>query len=262
MDASSTQTRRQRIAAAIAEDGFLAVADGSGRFGVSEVTLRSDLSALEAEGRVRRVHGGATPVLPDDREPRVEDSARRSAAVKRAIARRTVSLIPGGSSVFLDVGSTALAVAQALVDRADLGQLVVVTNGLSTALALEPAIPRITVVLTGGTLRPLQHSLVNPVAARTLEGLHVDVAVIGCNGIDLDGRVTNVNLPETEIKRDVIATARTCILIADGSKAGARHLGQIGNLSDFQVLVTDSGGGEVLEPVAAASGTRLEIVAG
>ena len=103
--------------------------------------------------------------------------------------------------MFLDVGSTVLAVAHLLVDRADLGERVVVTNGLSTALALEPAIPRLSVILTGGTLRPLQHSLVNPLAGQTLAGLHVDVAIIGCNGIDEAGRVTNLNLAEAEIKR-------------------------------------------------------------
>ena len=146
--------RRDRIAAAVLEDGFLPVAVASARFGVSEVTFRGDLAALEQDGCVRRVHGGATPVAPSGREFALEDSARQGAAIKRAIGRRTVSLIRPGSSVFLDVGSTTLAVAHALVDRADLGDLVVVTNGLTTALALEPAIPRITVVVTGGTLRP------------------------------------------------------------------------------------------------------------
>lgn len=252
--------RRDRIAAAVLEDGFLPVAVASARFGVSEVTLRGDLASLEQEGRVRRVHGGATPVAPSGREFPLEDAARQGAAIKRAIARRTVSLIRPGSSVFLDVGSTTLAVAHALVDRADLGELVVVTNGLTTALALEPAIPRLTVVLTGGTLRPLQHSLVNPIAGQTLEGLHVDVAVIGCNGIDADGRVTNLNLPEAEIKRSLLGKADTRILVADGTKVGARHLGLIGQLDEFDVVVTDTVGGQALSGAAAKAQVRMEVV--
>ena len=260
MASVDAQIRRDRIAAAVLEDGFLPVGVAAVRFGVSEVTVRADLAALEADGRIRRVHGGATPVVQAGPESPLEDTARRGAAAKRAIARRAVGLLPAGASVFLDVGSTVLAVAHLLVDRADLGERVVVTNGLSTALALEPAIPRLSVILTGGTLRPLQHSLVNPLAGQTLAGLHVDVAIIGCNGIDEAGRVTNLNLAEAEIKRELLTKATTRILVADGSKAGARHLGLIGQLSEFDVLVTDAAGGRALTDAAKEAGNRLEIV--
>ena len=84
------------------------------------------------------------------------------------------------------------------------------------------------VVLTGGTLRPLQHSLVNPGVADSLAGVHVDLAIIGATGIDDDGRVTNVNLPEAEVKRQMIAAATRRVLVADSSKIGRRHLGLVG----------------------------------
>ena len=69
-------------------------------------------------------------------------------------------------SVLLDVGTTTTAVARALVARTDLEQVAVVTNGLNIALELEEAVGRFSVVVTGGTLRRLQHSLVNPLAER------------------------------------------------------------------------------------------------
>lgn len=106
----------------------------------------------------------------EQRESPVEATAERAAEVKRAIGRRAAALVTSGSSILLDVGSTTLAVARALVARAELSELTVVTNGLSIALALEAAIPRFTVVVTGGTLRPLQHSLVNPLAVRRWPG--------------------------------------------------------------------------------------------
>ncbi|WBU36738.1 DeoR/GlpR family DNA-binding transcription regulator [Homoserinibacter sp. YIM 151385] len=257
------ELRRERLARLVAELGFLRVADAALELAVSAVTVRADLAALEGEGRVRRVHGGAMPLSPGERESSVERSAERDAALKRAIGRRAAGLVESGSSILLDVGSTPLAVAHALVDRAQRGELsevTVVTNGLSTALALEPAIPRLTVVVTGGTLRPLQHSLVSPVALTVLEGLHVDLAIIGGNGVDARGRVTNVNLPEAEVKRAMLASAGAGVLVADASKFGATHLGRIGELADFATLVTAGPPGEHHEAVlaaAAAAGTRI-----
>jgi DeoR family transcriptional regulator of aga operon len=224
---------------------------------VSEVTNRADLAALEGSGMLRRVRGGALAVPTGAREAAMEASAERDADVKRAIGRRAAGLVASGSSVFLDVGSTTLEVARALVDRRDLADVVVLTNGLAIALALEPAVPRFTVVVTGGTLRPLQHSLVAPIAVDTVAGLHADLAILGCTGIDEDGVVSNVNLPESEVKRAMIAAADRRVLVADASKAGVRHLAAVGHLRDFAVLVTGGGPVGAIRAAAAAAGTRV-----
>ncbi len=251
--------RRERLAALVAADGFVRVADAAVRLGVSEVTVRADLGRLDSDGRLRRVHGGAMALRGERRETRVESSARRDTTTKRAIGRAAADLVPDGASVLLDVGSTCLAVAEELVARDDLTELVVVTNGLGIALALEPAVPRFTVVVTGGTLRPLQHSLVDPIASRTLADLHVDLAIIGCNGVADDGSVTNVNLPEAEVKAAMLASATSAILVADGSKAGERHLGRIGALTDFATVVTDPSGAERMSRAAARTACRVVV---
>jgi DeoR family transcriptional regulator of aga operon len=257
------EARRQRLAALVAEEGFVRVADASEFFAVSDVTVRSDLALLERAGELRRVHGGAMPLAGQGRESPVEATAERDAELKRAIGRRAAALVSSGSSILLDVGSTTLAVAHALVERLELTDLTVVTNGLSIALALEPAIPRFTVIVIGGTLRPLQHSLVNPLAAETLAGLHVDLAILGCNGVDVapggGGRVTNLNLPEAEVKRAMLAASESRMLVADGSKVGQHHLGIIGTLADFATVVTGGPGAAALREPARVAGTRLVV---
>lgn len=233
--------RRARIAERVREEGVLRVADAAAEFGVSEVTVRADLGRLEAAGLVRRVHGAALPVPGGPREEPLERVSARAAAAKRAIGRRAAAQLTSGMSVALDVGSTTLAVAHALVDRAERGELdglVVVTNGLTIALALEPAVPRITVVLTGGTLRPLQHSLVDPGASESFAGLHVDLAILGCNGIDEEGRITNLNLAEAQVKRAMLAASAARLVVADSAKLGARHLGRIGVAGPTTTVVT------------------------
>lgn len=262
MSREATTARRERLVTLVDERGFLRVTDASEILGVSEVTVRGDLTALELDGRVVRVHGGAMspsqlPGHGEAPEPTFEQSLSFEAESKRAIGEAAAALVESGQSVILDVGSTALAVAEALVRRTDLVDVAVITNGLSIALALEAGMPRFMVVVTGGTLRPLQHSLVNPSASEFFESVHADIAFIGCNGIDPERGVTNINFPEAEVKRRMLQSSARHVLIADGSKLGQTHLGVIGPVSDFHHLVT---GGEVPAEIAEALRARgLEI---
>jgi DeoR family transcriptional regulator of aga operon len=245
-----TLIRRERLLAEIVDRGFLRVADASVELGVSAVTVRADLTALELSGSIVRVHGGAMPRgALVDRESSFERSLALETTAKAAIGRRAAALVSPGDSILLDVGTTALAVATALVERRDLGDVVIVTSGLSIALALEPALPRFTVIVTGGTLRPQQHSLVNPYASALLDSLHVDVAFIGCNGVDPVAGVTNINLPEAEVKSRMLRSSTRHVVIADASKIGRRALGLIGAVSEFDTLVTS---GDVPADLVAA----------
>jgi DeoR family transcriptional regulator of aga operon len=231
--------RRARILSRVEEIGFARVADLSREFGVSEVTVRSDLVMIERESPIDRVHGGA--VLRGNqarREEPFERALSTSAEEKRRIGEAAAALVRSGDSVLLDVGTTPAAVAAALLERDDLDDLVIVTNSLTTALALEPAIPRYTVVVTGGTLRPLQHSLVAPFASKILDELHVDLAFLGCTGVHPEGGVTNVNLAETELKRAMLLAADRAVIVADASKVGRIDLGRIGSIDEFATLVT------------------------
>ena len=237
-DLAPAAARREQLLRTISEQGFVRVADAALELGVSGVTVRSDLAALEAAGSIIRVHGGAMSRAQGGGESSFESSLEQEAAAKRAIGRRAAGLVNSGQSILLDVGTTALAVAHALTDRRDLEELTIITNGLTIALALEAAMPRFTVVVTGGTLRPLQHSLVDPFASSIIDGLHVDIAFIGCNGVDPERGVTNVNLPEAEVKRRMVAASDRAVIMADPSKIGRKRLGSIGPISDFDTLVT------------------------
>ncbi len=259
MDAAPV--RRDRMAASVARRGFARVADLARELGVSEVTVRTDLAALETDGRVTRVHGGAMPRgLVAERESSLEQSRTRLTRAKRAIAAETATRVRSGESILLDVGSTTLAVAQALVDRADLDEVVIVTNGLAIALALEPAIPRFTVVVTGGTVRSLQHSLVNPLATTLLDDVRVDLAILGATGIDALAGATNVNLPEAEVKRRMVASAARRVLAADSSKIGQVHLGRVATLDELDELITDDAATDAALAPLRAAGLRVTTV--
>jgi len=238
-DVLPVTVRRERMLQLIADREFVRVTELAETFGISHVTVRADLASLESSHAVRRVRGGAMAPAGGARpEPSFEESLVEFAGEKQHIGEYAASLVTSGMSVLLDVGTTTTAVARALVARTDLEQVTVVTNGLNIALELEPAMPRLTVVVTGGTLRRLQHSLVNPMATVMLEQLHADVVFVGCNGVEPEHGLTNINLPEAEVKRRMIAAARRAVVVADGSKLGQVHLGRIARLADVHTLVT------------------------
>ena len=230
--------RRERMLAEIKAREFVRVRELSNRFGVSEVTVRGDLDSLAAKGKVHRVRGGAIPRLIPRQEQPFEDSVSSFAAEKVAIGQTAAALLEDGETVLIDVGTTAAAAARAIAARTELGDVVAFTNGLKTALELEPASPRITVVVLGGTLRPLQHSLVDPLATLILEQISVKTVLLCCNGVDANGGVTNINLPEAEVKKRMLAVAARRIVLADGSKLGRVEVARLCGIADIDMVIT------------------------
>lgn len=276
-DVPDAARRRELALALVAERGFVRVADLASAFGVTPVTARADLDALERGGAIRRVHGGAVPVNgvgPADhrpeREPTFEQALETSVRPKQAIGEAAAALVRSGQSVILDVGTTTLQIARALRRRTDLEDVTIFTNGLSIALELEPEIPRFTVVVTGGTLRPKQHSLVHPLAGSMFDEIHVDVAFVGGNGVDAAHGVTNANLPEAQVKALMLRAAARAVIVADASKLGEVHLGRIAPVDAFSLLITDAAAPEVLVeefealglPVLIAGATTAPVVNG
>jgi DeoR family transcriptional regulator of aga operon len=245
----SLDERRDRMLALIRERQFIPVAELSDRFGISEVTVRSDLAALAAEGHIHRIRGGAIPRVEPGQELPYEESVTTYAEEKLAIGRAAAALVRPGESLVLDVGTTVVAAARALVAREDLHDVVAFTNGLKTALELEVGIPRLTVVVSGGTLRPLQHSLVEPMATKILAEITPSIAFLGCNGVHPEGGITNVNLPEAQVKQQILRSARRTVVLADGSKIGRIELAQLCAAEEVDTIIT---GESASPPVVAA----------
>lgn len=254
------ELRRDRIATLIREREFMRVADLSEIFGISEVTIRHDLSNLARHGLVERVHGGA--IVRDVHPPTersYEEAMDEYRGEKEAIGRHAARMVRSGETIILDVGTSTTALALALVERTDLRDVVVLTSSLTIAMALEPAIPRITVVVSGGTLRPKQHSLVDPLAGSIFENIHAATAFIGCNGVHVEAGVTNVNLPEAAMKRRMIASGQRTVIVADGSKLGNISVVKVADLADVDLLVTStSAPTEVIESLTR-QGVAIEI---
>jgi DeoR family transcriptional regulator of aga operon len=251
--------RQERIARLVQERGFVRAADLATRFHVSTVTIRSDLQTLEARGQLHRIRGGAVPANVVAGEQPFEASELDLATEKSRIGACAAHKVASGDTVLLDVGTTTTAVAKALLARTDLHDVTVFTTALNVALELERAHPRISVVVTGGTLRPLQHSLVNPLATELLSKLHASIGFIGCNGVDVISGITNINLPEAEIKRAMLLAARRRVIVADGSKLGEVELAKVCDLQEVSMIITDQTADPAVVADIEAAGCTVEL---
>lgn len=256
------RVRRDRLLALLREHEFVRVTDLAARFEVSEVTVRSDLDALEDRGLLRRVRGGAVPRSSTPVERPFEEAEVAAAEQKRAIARAAAATVRDGDTIVLDVGTTTTAIAQELAARQELSDVTVFTSSLTIALALEAATPRLTVVVTGGTLRPKQHSLVEPLAGLVLGSIRAGTAFVGCNGVDVDRGVTNVNLPETEVKKLIIRSSQRRVVCADGTKLGQVALAHVCDLDDVDLLITSADADPDLVAALRATGLDVQLADG
>jgi DeoR family transcriptional regulator of aga operon len=213
--------------------GSVAVADLSGRLGVSAATVRRDLEHLEDQRLLTRTHGGAVAQMVSYELPLRYRSARRQEQ-KRRIGQEAATRVHDGAVIGLTGGTTTTEVARALVER----QLTVVTNALN--IASELAIrPNIKLVLTGGVVRSESYELVGPLADSALSGLHMDLAFIGADGITAASGLTTHHEIEAHTDRALIERASRVVVVADGSKLGRVAFVSICPISAVHELVTD-----------------------
>jgi DeoR family fructose operon transcriptional repressor len=247
--------RQQAILQSLLTSGRVDASDVAAELGVTSETVRKDLIALERQGQLRRVHGGAIPVHGLSFEPEV--SARvHFAEEKRRIAKAALKYVPATGTVLFDSGTTPGALAEIMpVDR----HLTVFTNTLPIALTLV-AKPNLTVYTLGGRVRRTTLAEVDSWAARTLAEINVDVAFVGTNGISVDRGLTTPDAAEGAIKRAMLAAGGRRILLADHSKFGLVSTCKFADLADIDLVITDVDLPNAQYKALRAAGVEMEKV--
>jgi DeoR family fructose operon transcriptional repressor len=217
--------------------GRVDVAGLAAEFDVTAETVRRDLTALERQGLLRRVHGGAIPVERLSFEPEV--AARDTVATneKQRIAKAALAEVPAEGAILLDAGTTTARLAELLpADR----ELTVVTNALPIAMSLS-ARPNITVVTLGGRVRGRTLATVDAWALRALADTFVDVAFLGTNGISVERGLTTPDQAEAAVKAAMVAAARRTVVLGDHTKLGNDCLARFATLEQVDTFITDDG---------------------
>src|SRR3984957_4286449 len=250
MDAA---TRINQLVEELRLHGRVDVAAAAAEFGTAEMTVRRDLDVLVERGVARRVRGGAVNLMMRGEELPFAMRELDSLDTKKRIASDAAGLIADGEAVGLDSGTTVLEVARGLADR----RLTVLPLSLHAAMALARS-ATVRLMMPGGETRPGELTMVGPLALASIAALRFDTVVLGCCGISADGHVMAHDLGDAAVKQALFAAGARRILVADAAKFGRSALAVAGELSAFDILVTDSSApsAPLAQLEAAAVGVR------
>lgn len=231
--------RRRRMAQMLQETGSVSVPSLETEFGVSPMTVRRDLAALEQQGQAVRTHGGA--VLPGS--ARHEDSFQvrleQEVEAKCRLARAVVGLLEAHQTVFVDSSSTAYYAARQMLDTGI--RLNMLTSLLPTMeLFSVTGAENVDLIGIGGNLRKTTLSFVGPYAVQTVRAHFSEKTILSVKGVTSDGYLTDPDVQEAEVKREMIRRSEEALLLVEGSKLNKRALNAITHVSEMsRVLVAD-----------------------
>ena len=234
-----TEERQKKILDLIQQKGRLRVSELTRLFDVSEVTLRSDLSALARQGYLTRTHGGALlherSIFPGRATLSFGEQEVPNLSAKQRIGRKAAEFIEDGMNILLDAGTTILEIARNLKNHKD---LTVITDSIPVAVELSGS-GDITVLLTGGLLRSASLAVIGPKSWAMLERIQVQQAFIGARGVSLERGFFCGNTVEAETKRRMMACAEEKFAVVDSSKFSTAGLVPFADFADFDCLLVD-----------------------
>lgn len=259
------RTRHAWILDALAETGAVSVADVASQLGVSEMTVRRDLTELEKEGRLARTHGGAisteltVAVEPNIaatalriNEPTFQTRLAKNALPKRLIAEAAANIAAGSRAVALDVGTTTFLLARMLAGQQHVKFF---TNSVRNATQLGEGLAE--VYIPGGRMRNDELSISNATAIAYFESLWFDIAFVGVSGLTPEG-IYDYSFDDTEMKRVYLKRSTKSVVLCDASKFDCMSLVHIAPLSQFDMLITNAAPPPTL--AAALQAAKVEVL--
>lgn len=225
--------RRHRILEQVAEHQTIHIAELAAELGVSEMTIRRDITRLERDGFLRRTYGGATAHITRSMELLFNARALENAPAKRVIGMHAAEMLTLQRMLFVGIGSTTEQFAMFLPPHND---LTVVTGSLPVASLLGTRKGR--VVVLGGSVLTDELACVGPVAAATVRRYHADTAVLGAAGLSARHGITELSDEAAEIQRLMIEHSDRLVILADGSKVGQTTMASVASADRITTLIT------------------------
>ncbi len=254
MEQDLPRQRRQRIAERLQQGVPVASAVLAEEFRVSEDVIRRDLRALAAEGLCKRVYGGALPLQAGDRPVSLRNTEAQGQ--KQVLAQAALALIAPGQTLFLDTGSTNLALAQALPDDMDLR---IVTNSLPVAAALMER-GDLWLYVIGGVVKPGVGGCVDAGAVAELQNFRFDRAFLGACALSSEDGLMGFDMEDVRFKRSLMARSSQTAALLTTAKIGLRAPFRIGPLSAVSTYVMEADAPATLCEALRASGSELCLV--
>lgn len=230
------EKRRNAIVDLINERGNVSFAHLKEAFpNVSEMTLRTDLKALDEAKRIVRIHGGAKSVqVIVGTDDYLNKRSVRNIEEKQIIVEKAVKLVRPDTTFFIDSGSTTTALSRVLPDQSNL----IVTTGLTCAMELSK-LTRPEVIVPGGKLNRYSMSVYGSHVVEDLREINFSQAFIGVTCYSDETGFTCGSLDEAELKRTAIGQSAQIIILMDSSKVGLKNTFSFCSLKDVDIIISD-----------------------
>lgn len=249
--------RRRLIREMVEARGSVTVDELADSFGISKVSIRSDLRLLDSMGVLVRSRGGALVIRDGDDLPiTIKENLHRAQKIR--IAEEAVKQIVDGETIILDSGSTTAEIAKQ-IRGLKLNSINVITNALNIAVLLANT-AHVNLIMLGGVLRNNSYSLSGPQAERALEGLYADRLFLGVDSIDPEIGLMTPHLLEAQLNAKMIQISRRVIAVADSSKLMRRNLSVIARMDQINMLITDKAAPANLVELFNATGVDVVLV--
>ncbi|WGT46823.1 DeoR/GlpR family DNA-binding transcription regulator [Tessaracoccus lacteus] len=226
-------SREEAILTRLTDDGTLTVASMAEKLGVSEVTIRGDLRALEQRGMLVRTRGGARP----SSFKTILQREKVNVEAKQRIAAFAASMITDGDTVMMEAGTTVASITGHLAQRRDVQ---IVTNS-TLVFNVARTNPALNIILAGGVFRRESESLVGPDAERTVSDFNTRLAFLGTDGFSPERGLTTRFVDGAQVAALMSRRAEETWLVADSSKFGQAGFVSFLPLDKVTGIITDSG---------------------
>ena len=227
--------RRSKILEQLRQDGKVSVSRLADELGATPVTIRNDLTALERDGYLVRMQGGAV-IAPRLENHFVADAEDPTFLQKQALAEEVAKMISDGQTLFFNSGTTTHHIAQALKGKKHLN---IVTNSLSIAMELGN-VSTFHVLLLGGEINASYGFTSGGDTQEQLSKYRADWAILSVDGVSAQGGITTCHPEEAIIDRLMMANARNRLIAATGNKIGKAGFSRISDGDATIQLITDS----------------------
>lgn len=248
------QERRNKVMELLHDEGIVKVSELMRLFNVSIETVRRDLEYMEEHGMLSRVYGGAVPAQPRATEPSYSTREIKHFKEKKAIGEKAVELVRDEDVIAVDIGTTTLEFAKALVGKR---RVTVLTNSMKIAMILSED-SNIRVIMLGGEVRGGECSVSGYMTDDNVGRFITDKYFLGVGGLSLTKGITDYHMAESNHRRIVIANTQKVIAIADHSKVGAVAMNKICGLEQVDTIVTDLDVDSVV--VEKLTGMDIEVI--